>query len=128
MPDGSSRLREHPSVRFAEDEQVFDIEQAAADLVREPDEPRHQGHREMAIFRHGPMTVGLFCFNEGSKIPDHVLDGNTTIHVLEGRLTVHASQSHTLKPGSIMALKPNVKHDIEADQPTKALITFCLEP
>lgn len=127
MADGSARLREHPSVRFAEDEQVFEIDEAAARLTGEPSDPRHHGHQEMALFRHGPMTVGLFCFQAGAKIPDHVLDGNTTIHVLEGRLTVHASESHRLGAGAILALKPRVKHDIEAEEASKVLITFCLE-
>ena len=74
------------------------------------------------------MTVALFCFDKGARMPDHVLEGNVIIHVLEGELSIRtAIQTHRLSAGKLMVLAPSVAHDITAMKTSRILITFCLE-
>lgn len=122
------RVRTPPRERFATDEDRVDLETVAADLLAEPDSGQH-GHRQMALFRHGPITLALFCFESaGSRFPDHVVNGPVFIQVLKGRLFVHTDDvRHELVAGQLLRLSPNVRHDVVAAEPARMLLTICLE-
>jgi len=124
-PENSARPR--PAERFAPLEDVVDLNDAAARLRNEPNAGRH-GHRQMALFHHGPATVALYCFEAGSKLPDHVVDGPVMIHVLEGRLRVSTNETkHELSAGQLLRLAPGVNHDVEATEASRMLLTVCVE-
>jgi len=55
------RLRPHPQDRFRDPAQLFDLKQAAARLRAEP-HAAVEGHRQIALFRHGQVTVVLYLF------------------------------------------------------------------
>ncbi len=44
------------------------------------------GHRQIAVVRHGPVTIIQFVFEEGGLVREHRAEGVVTIHVLNGRL------------------------------------------
>jgi len=126
-PGGGGRLREHPQRRFAAPEQFFDLQAAVEHLAAEPG-MMAEGHRQIALYRHGPMTVGLFIFERGGRLPDHSAEGVVILHGLSGRFEVRTAQgSHALRPGQILILAPNVKHDIAALESSRMLLTVCLE-
>ena len=48
--------------------------------------------------------------------------------VLEGRLKMSAEgQSHDMTAGQILVLAPGVEHDVFAEEPTRMLLTVCLD-
>ncbi|HRT40832.1 MAG TPA: hypothetical protein P5223_02105 [Phycisphaerae bacterium] len=128
MPQlNATRSRTHPRVRFATQEAVFDLLLAAQALLTEPTSGHH-GHRQMALFKHGPMTLALYLFESGSKLPNHVVDGPIILHVLDGEVAIRTSSSdYQLSAGQLLRLAPRVEHDISALQESRLLLTFCLE-
>ncbi|MEX1017628.1 MAG: cupin domain-containing protein [Phycisphaeraceae bacterium] len=122
------RVRTHPNQRFATHEDVFDLDAAADQLLAEPGSGQH-GHRQMTLFRHGPATLALFCFEQaGARMPDHTVNGPVIIHVLKGRLTIHTDDAeHDLSAGQLLRLAPNVRHDVVAAEPAQMLLTVSLE-
>ena len=121
------RRRQHPSERFHPAQHAIDLGQAAAQLLAEaPSGARTQ--RQKTLYRHGPVTVALFLFDRGDHMPQHVAEGVVTVHVLQGRLKMSAEgQSHDLTAGQILVLAPGVQHDVRAEEPTRMLLTVCLE-
>ena len=122
----ADRLRTPPEQRFALAEELVDLAAAAERLLAEPS--GQHGHKQMALFRHGPATLALYCFDPGGRLPDHVVDGPVIIHVLAGRLRVRTDQAeHALSAGQLLRLAPGVRHDVAADEPSQMLLTVCLE-
>ena len=121
------RRRQHPSERFEPDQHPIDLGEAAAQLLAEaPSGARTQ--RQKTLYRHGPVTVALFLFDRGDAMPQHEAEGVVTVHVLQGRLKVSAEgQSHDLTAGQILVLAPGVRHDVRAEEPTRMLLTVCLQ-
>lgn len=120
----SDRLRTHPAERFADDEQIIDLGQCYQTLLGE-DHKAVDGHRQYTLSRRGSLTVILFHFNEGSRIPEHTVHGGVTIHVLDGELEIKTpSQTHILKTDQLLALNGGVKHDVYARAETRMLLTI----
>lgn len=121
-----SRLREHPEQRFAAPIPRIDLKEAAERLRREPAHPT-QGHRQIALYHHGSLTVALFQFNRDGGLEKHVADAAIIIHALEGTISVQTAESiTTLTNGQMLMLPPGVPHDIKAVQPALVLLTVCL--
>ena len=122
----AGRLRTPPEQRFASSEEAVNLADAAEKLLAEPS--GQHGHKQMALFRHGPATLALYCFDAGGRLPDHVVDGPVIIHALSGRLRVRTDQAeHALAAGQLLRLAPGVRHDVNADEPSQMLLTVCLE-
>ena len=122
----SQRLRPHPEQRFATSEEQLNLEEVSEYLRKEPS-GRH-GHKQMALFKHGPATLALFHFERGAKLDDHTVDGPVIIHVLDGRLRVRCSDSeHDLAAGTLLRLSPGVRHNVRAEEDSRMLLTVCLE-
>ncbi len=119
----TDRLRPHPEDRLASAVQVVSLAQTAADLRAEP-HPAVAGHRQIAIFRHGPVTILQFVFEKDGLLKEHQADGVVTIHALAGRLLVIADEEpHELGPGELVALDPAVPHSVRALAPSEMLLT-----
>ena len=122
----SDRLRTAPQERFAPSVQLFDLSAAAAPLRREPRGPR-DGHRQVALDRHGPMTLVLFTFEEGGLFKDHQVPGMATLMVTRGRLHVSTAEGgHDLGPGQVLTIGPGVVHSVRAGEASEMLLTVCL--
>ena len=127
MSEQPDRLRQHPTERFQPTQHLLDLDAVAARLLSEP-LPGKPNHRQETLYRHGPVTVALFVFERGAHMPQHVAEGVVTVHVLQGRLTMTAEgQVHQLSSGQLLVLAPGVEHDVQADEPTRMLLTVCLE-
>lgn len=119
----TDRLRPHPQERFSAPVQVVDLPLAAAELRSEP-HPGVDGHRQIALFRRGPVTLVQFVFEPGGILPEHSAEGVVTIHTLGGRLVVVADdEAHTLGPGQLLALAPGVAHTVRAEIASEMLMT-----
>jgi quercetin dioxygenase-like cupin family protein len=114
MSAAEERLRPHPSDRFAGVEHELDLP-AALETLRAETRAGANGHRQITLLHHGPVRLVLFAFDEGGRIPQHQAPGWVTIHVLRGVLRVRSSNDeHVLKEGMLLALAPNIAHDVDA--------------
>jgi quercetin dioxygenase-like cupin family protein len=123
------RVREAPQQRFAPPAQTLDLEAVTEQLRREPSQTAStQGHRQIALFRHGPMTLALYLFDRGGRLPDHVVDGPVVIQCLEGHLTVSSAEvQHDLPQGTLLRLARGVPHDVIAQRDSRMLLIIALE-
>jgi quercetin dioxygenase-like cupin family protein len=120
------RLRQHSTERFEPTQHLLDLGKATAKLLAEP-KSGDRAQRQQTLYRHGPVTVALFIFDRGARMPQHVAEGVVTVHVLEGRLKMSAEgQTHEMTAGQILVLAPGVRHDVFAEEPTRMLLTVCL--
>jgi quercetin dioxygenase-like cupin family protein len=118
--------RTAPRLRFAADTDRFDLNQAAEALLCEGSGQNR--HQQIALFKHGPATLALYCFKAGSSLPDHVVDGPVIIHTLEGCLSVRTDEGElTLEAGQLLRLAPGVRHDIAAISDSRMLLNICIE-
>jgi len=117
------RLRLHPQERFSAPAHVFDLTRTAEALRSEP-HAAVEGHRQIAIFRRGPVTLVQFVFEPGGILPEHSAEGVVTIHVVAGKLVVVADdEAHQLGPGQLLALAPGVPHTVRAEVASEMLLT-----
>jgi len=117
------RLRPHPEDRLASPVQVVDLAAAAAELRAEPHAPV-AGHRQIAVVRHGPVTIIQFVFDEGGLMKEHSAEGVVTIQVLSGMLQVVVEdEARDVGPDELMALAPGVMHSVLALAPSDMLLT-----
>jgi quercetin dioxygenase-like cupin family protein len=117
------RLRPHPEDRLTAPVQVVDLAAAAAKLRAEPHAPV-SGHRQIALMRHGPVTVILIVFDAGGLLKEHQAEGVLTIHVLSGRLQVVVDEeAREMAAGELMALAAGMPHSVLALAPSEMLLT-----
>lgn len=122
MSATDGRLRAHPAQRFAGAERALDLPAALRALRAEP-RPAAQGHRQIALLHHGPVRLVLYAFEPGGRLPEHQAPGWVTVHVLRGRLRVRTPQAqHDLGEGQVLALAPDMSHDVEAVGETDMLL------
>ncbi len=120
----SERLREHPEARLASPVQLVDLP-ANADRLRAEPHPPVAGHRQIAVFRHGPVTLLHFVFEADGLLKEHRAEGVVTIHALAGRLLVQVqNKSNELGAGQLLALAPGVPHTVQALTPSEMLLTI----
>lgn len=119
------RLRQHPADRLANPVQTIDLAAAAASLRAEP-QAIATGHRQIALVRHGPLSIMLFVFEAGGEMKEHKADGEVVIHVRSGCMTVTVGdQAHELGSGELLTIAPGILHALRAKQATEMLLTIC---
>lgn len=126
MTAPTDRLRTHPSERFAGAEHVLDLPAALEKLrseARRGDTTSTKGHRQISLLHHGPVRMVLYAFDADGRLPEHRAPGWVTIHVLRGALEVQtASARHALRTGQVLALAPDVRHDVHALEDSEMLL------
>ena len=122
MPD-SDRLRPHPGDRLDPTQQFMDLAATATALAAEA-HPAVDGHRQMTLFRRGPVTLIEFVFAPGGHLKEHQADGVVTLHALSGRLGVAVDgTTHELNAGQLLALGPKILHSVTAVAASTMLLT-----
>jgi quercetin dioxygenase-like cupin family protein len=122
MTTSDPRRRPRPSERFAGTEHALDVREALRALRAEAG-PSANGHRQITLIHHGPVRLVLFAFDAAGSMPEHRAPGWVTIHVLRGGLRVRTPDTqHVLGQGQILALAPDVPHDLESTEETDMLL------
>ena len=101
----SDRLRIHPEERLAAPVQRIDLAASARQLRSEAHAPV-SGHRQIAVYRHGPVTLLHFVFDQGGIMKEHSAEGVVTIRGLSGHLVVVAEEDHELCSGDVLGQVP----------------------
>lgn len=118
----SRRLRAHPQERFSPTSQAFDLDEAAAKLRAEPHESV-EGHRQVALYRHGPVTLLLFLLEPDGSL-EYESPGLVTIHVLKGELSIDVEgANHPLKTGQLLTIDAGTAHTLRASGAAEILVT-----
>lgn len=122
MSAPDKRRRPHPSDRFAGGEHVLDLPAALRALRAEPSTGTTR-HRQITLLHHGPVRIVLFAFDAGGRMPEHRAPGWITIHVLRGALQVRTGAAlYELGTGQVLALAPDVPHDVDAVEESDMLL------
>ena len=122
MSASEERRRPRPSDRFAGTEHALDLP-ASLRALRAEARSGANGHQQITLLHHGPVRLVLFAFEAGGRIPEHRTSGWITIHVLRGSLHVRTSDAHhVLREGQILALAPDVPHDVDATEEADMLL------
>ncbi len=122
MTAPDARRRPRPSDRFAGAEHALDVA-GALRALRAESGPGANGHRQITLLHQGPVRLVLFAFAAGGRMPEHRAPGWVTIHVLRGALRVGTPDArHALAEGHILALAPDVPHDVEAAEESDMLL------
>lgn len=122
MTTPDARRRPRPSERFAGTEHALDVREALRALRGESG-PTANGHRQITLLHRGPVRLVLFAFDAGGHMAEHRAPGWVTIQVLRGALRVRTPDGqHALADGQILALAPDVPHDVEASAETDMLL------
>ncbi len=122
------RLRPHPRERLASPVQRIDLAEATARLRAET-HASVSGHRQVALVRHGPVSLILFAFEPDGFLKEHQTEGEVTIHVLSGTLEVtHGAEATKVGPGVLVSLAPGQPHAVRALEASSMLLTICKAP
>ncbi len=123
MKEEENRLRPPAAERLAADEECFDLPVLAEEL-REEDHSAVRGHRQMTIFKKGPVTMVLFAFDADSELKEHAANGIVTIQCVAGSLMVGTAQDeYELHAGQVVALAPKIRHNVKALKRSTMLLT-----
>jgi quercetin dioxygenase-like cupin family protein len=123
----SNRLRTHPHERFAATEHAFNVQESLAQL-RGESRPTQNGHRQITLFHQTPVTMVLFDFEAGGELREHQANGLVCIQCFEGHITVSTPEhSHELTGGTMVLLRPSVRHSVRAREASAMLLTVHLE-
>jgi quercetin dioxygenase-like cupin family protein len=100
---------------------------AIAAALRAETVPTRNGHRQITIYQHPPVTVVLFAFDPGGQLADHQAGGVVTIHLIAGAVQVQTPVgSYDLAPAMLVALAPAVPHSVTATQESIVLLTVSM--
>ncbi|HET8777757.1 MAG TPA: cupin domain-containing protein [Candidatus Limnocylindria bacterium] len=120
--------RRPPRERFVGTEHLFDLDDESERLRAEHGGQR-DGHRQITLFRGGGVSIVLFDFEPGGWLKDHAADGYVTVHVLSGELHMATAEHEYRMPrGSLLVLRPGVRHDVRAELASQMLLTVRLDP
>ena len=116
------QIRKHPKHRLGSSVQIVGLTDATTRLRAEmPGAVRD--YRQIAITRHGDVTIILVAFNAGGIIKEHRTSGLVTIHVLSGRLNVELEDGfREVGPSELVTLAPQVRHAIRALESSEILL------
>lgn len=128
MSASKHRLRPSPAERFAGPEHRIDLASALDALRSEPHDGK-DGHRQITVFRKGPLRLVLFAFEAGGSLVAHRAPGLVVIHALRGTVRVRTpNETHELTAGRILVLDPEVLHDVKAHEQADILLTVSVAP
>jgi quercetin dioxygenase-like cupin family protein len=120
--------RTPPRERFEGNEHLFDLAVESRRLRDEPGGAR-DGHRQITLFQGGGISIVLFDFEAGGQLKDHAADGYVTVLVVSGEIRMAtAEEQHQMSSGSLLVLRPGIRHDVEAETASSVLLTVRLDP
>ena len=83
------------------------------------------GHYGRTLLRTADMRIVLMILEQGTRLPEHQVDGTSTIQVLDGRVTVSLlGSSFDLAPGQMLAIERGVRHALAASVDSAIVMTI----
>jgi quercetin dioxygenase-like cupin family protein len=77
------------------------------------------------FLRNGGGTVTVFAFGRGEGLSEHATPHDALVQCLEGEVQmVMRGERHTLDPGQMLYIPPNVVHTLEGGEPFKMVLTI----
>jgi quercetin dioxygenase-like cupin family protein len=77
------------------------------------------------LVKEADFRLILIALRQGGRMEEHRAPGRISIHTLSGRLRLQVlDQTIDLSAGQILALDPNVAHDVEALDESAFLLTI----
>ncbi len=115
---------ERPMHEVARPALTFDF---AAEVARlHAEETWLRGTRNAkTLVKEPDFRLILIALRQGGRMEEHRAPGRISIHTLSGRLRLQVlGQSIDLSAGQILALDPNIAHDVEALDESAFLLTI----
>ena len=101
----------------------FDLTAEVEQLHREATWQR--GRNTRTLMKYDDFRVVLTALQAKTRVPLHKTDGRISVHVLSGHIRLSAfGRTFDLLPGSLLALDPGARHDIEALAESAYLLTI----
>ncbi len=115
---------ERPMHQVARALLTFDL---AAEVERlHSEESWQQGMRNAkTLVREPDLRIVVIALRQGGRMEEHRAPGRISIQTLTGRLRLHVlDQTIDLPAGHVLALDPDVAHDVEAIDESAFLLTI----
>ncbi len=103
---------------------TFDLTEEASRL-RAEEAWRHGTHNAKTLVKEPDFRVVLIVAKRGTRLEQHHASGRVSVQTLSGHLRLHLP-GHTvdLPAGHLLALEPDIVHDVEALEESTLLLTF----
>ena len=119
------QTRERPEQRLASSAGKFEL---ANEIERLREEPAWQqsDRNSKTLVKHPDLRVVLLTLKAGARLEEHHAPGAITVQALAGRLRVRVADEEPvdLVAGDVFALDQAIIHDLEAVEPSAALLTI----
>jgi quercetin dioxygenase-like cupin family protein len=91
--------------------------------------PTEHGIASRILAKNGGGSLTIFAFAEGQGLAEHTAPFDAIVMVLEGRLTLTIGGVEvTAMPGTVVRMPANVPHAVDAQEPSRMLLTMLREP
>lgn len=85
----------------------------------------HGGPSGRTLLKEQDLRIVLMALQAGGRMEEHSASGPCSIHVIEGLVRVHLAGRQTeAGAGSLVAMEPAVRHDVEALKDSAFLLTI----
>lgn len=120
----TSGSRQRPPERISGPVLAFDLSTEAAQLRRE-DSWGQNDRNARTLLREPGVRVTLIALKAGARLEQHTAPGALTIQALSGRLRLTvAGEVKDLPANHLLALEPDLPHDVEAVEESTFLLTL----
>jgi len=82
-------------------------------------------HLAVTLVKEPDFRIVLIALKAGGRLKEHHADARISIQAIEGLVRMHLPDgSVELPPGHILALEPNIPHDVEGEGESALLLTI----
>ena len=101
---------------------VLDLQE---EILRMRTCPMPGGHYGRTLLRSPDMRMVVMILEQGTRLPEHHIDGTSMIQTLDGRVTVSLlGSSFDLVSGQVLAIERGVAHAVVATEHSAILLTI----
>lgn len=126
-PTPHSHSHEHVENRHLEEPiRTLDLDREARELWDQIEEVSGR-HTARTLLKQGKLRTVLLAVKGGATIPEHKADGESSLQLLSGHVVVGVGgQRHELRPGQLLGLESEIRHDVEALEDSCLLLTVSM--
>jgi quercetin dioxygenase-like cupin family protein len=115
---------QRPAERLAGPALTFDLAAKLAHL-RHDARWEHPDHHADTLVHEPDFRIVLIAMKPHARLQDHHAAARISVQALEGRLRLHLpDQTVDLAAGHMLALAPDIRHDVEALEESAFLLTI----